>query len=152
MLLACIDRIWLIISTLTRQAIFPWETEQSCHQHLVGEGGGGGQLQPQTTSLSRQPQPPDHSADRSVTSGNPAEPLNSGPLQPQGTLQQRQPAPHQLQPTLDSIIILLETISRRLASLEQEQKNQGELLQELIQSSFIIEKSGYKVHVTDAYK
>ena len=118
---------------------------------LPSTSGRGGQLQPQTTSLSRQPQPPNHSADRSVTLGNPAEPINSRPVQPQGTLQQRQPAPHQFQPTLDNIIILLETISRRLASLEQEQKNQGDLLQELIQSSFTIEKSGYKVHVTDAY-
>lgn len=101
--------------------------------------GVGVQSQPQTTPLSRHP--PDHRAGfNSDSAGNIAEPETSRPVQ-----LHRQPAPHPLQVTLDRIMTVLDANSKTLASLEAKQKHQGDLLEELAQSSFSIEKSGYKV-------
>ena len=54
--------------------------------------------------------------------------------------------PHPLQASLDRIIAGISGISLTLTSLQLEQQRQASQLNDLIQSSFSIEKSGYKVY------
>mgnify|MGYP003473945511 CR=1 FL=1 len=56
--------------------------------------------------------------------------------------------PHPLQASLDRIIAGISGISLTLTSLQLEQQRQASQLNDLIQSSFSIEKSGYKVYAS----
>ena len=54
--------------------------------------------------------------------------------------------PHPLQATLDRIITGINEISLTLTGVQLEQQRQATQLNDLLQSSFTIEKSGYKVY------
>ena len=54
-------------------------------------------------------------------------------------------APHPLQATLDKIMGGINTISTAVSAMKTEQEKHAKQLDDLIQSSFTIEKSGYKV-------
>ena len=99
---------------------------------------------------------PDSGSSRGSASGTPVvplqrppppQPLQRPPLQGpplQGPPLQR-PPPHQLQPSLDTIVTTMGTNSALLNRVLTEQENIKTTLNDLVQSSFCIEKSGFKV-------
>ena len=88
---------------------------------------------------------PDSGSSRGSASGTPVVPLQRPPPQPlQGPPLQR-PPPHQLQPSLDTIVTTMGTNCALLNRVLTEQENIKTTLNDLVQSSFCIEKSGFKV-------
>ena len=77
---------------------------------------------------------------RGSVSGSPDVPLQR-PQRPQ----LQRPPPHQLQPSLDTIVTTMTANSTLLNRVLTEQENIKATLDELVQSSFCIEKSGFKV-------